>query len=479
MKKIVLWSLAVFFSVLISAAAQDEAFGFGFGGEDQEGFGLGGAAPAVTLGGEVSAGFTGFVKELTDAPEKTALGDIVAGTLFFSAAGSNAEGFISLKLKPVFDGSSPAALDEAYIRGFFGDLEVEAGLRKLTWGKADSMGPLDVINPLDYSDFTSMDDMAAIKIPRPLLHLSYRIGDFTKLEGVFIPWFAGHRLDLEGRWKSGDLAALQRNIITGKLQLPPDVTDGFAAPWTGEPVATMLRRLEPDPQSLQTLEYAQGGVRFTTSIGPADLGAQYFYGSLFQPAYTIVLVPNPNEAMAVYAPFLPALTGVSYNRYHQIGADYAQVIGGFNIRIEAAANITEDLAGDDGGVYNPSILCSLGFDRDLLWGLNLNLLGLGSVRLLNDKVGDPPLDTEGDTDMTGTRIILSLTKNFFRDTLEVRVSGICEIEERDFLIMPALTWTKDDLEVYLAGGIFAGEEAGYFGQFSDNSYIKVGMTYTF
>jgi hypothetical protein len=464
MKKIVLWSLAVFFAVLISAAAQDEEFGFGFGGEDQEGFGLGVAAPAVTLGGEVSAGLTGFVKEFTDAPEKAALGDIVEGNLNFSAAGSNAEGFIGLKLKPVFDGSSlPVALDEAYIKGFFGDLEVEAGQRKLTWGKADSMGPLDVINPLDYSDFTSMDDAAAIKIPRPLLHLSYRLGDFTKLEGVFIPWFEGHRFALGGRWTDGAAAALQQSIAAGQIQLPPGLT-GFEGLY---------------PQNTQSLEYAQGGARFTTSIGPADLGAQYFYGRLFQPAYTIALVPNPDPLTAAYAPFVPALTGVSYNRYHQIGVDYAQVIGGFNVRAEAAANITEDLAGDDGGVYNPSILWSLGFDRDLIWGLNLNLMGLGSVRLFDDKIGDPPLDIEGDTDMTATRIILSLTKNFFRDTLEVRVSGIWEIEERDFLVMPALTWTKDDVEVAVSGGIFAGEEKGYFGQFSDNSYIKVGMTYTF
>jgi hypothetical protein len=42
------------------------------------------------------------------------------------------------------------------------------------------------------------------------------------------------------------------------------------------------------------------------------------------------------------------------------------------------------------------------------------------------------------------RVILGLTKNFLRDTLEVRVSGIWEIGERDFLVMPALTWTRDE-----------------------------------
>jgi hypothetical protein len=61
-----------------------------------------------------------------------------------------ADAVINLKLAPglVYYGEkSPVYVDEAYLRAYFGKFDIEAGLRKLSWGKADSMGPLDVINP--------------------------------------------------------------------------------------------------------------------------------------------------------------------------------------------------------------------------------------------------------------------------------------------------------------------------------------------
>jgi hypothetical protein len=45
--------------------------------------------------------------------------------------------------------------------------------------------------------------------------------------------------------------------------------------------------------------------------------------------------------------------------------------------------------------------------------------------------------------------------------------------------MPAIIWTKNDVELSLRGGIFAGDEDGQFGQYKDNSFIKVGLKYTF
>jgi hypothetical protein len=42
-----------------------------------------------------------------------------------------------------------------------------------------------------------------------------------------------------------------------------------------------------------------------------------------------------------------------------LGVDYGQVLFGFNTRAEFGTNITEDLSGDDGLVYNPAIVWSL------------------------------------------------------------------------------------------------------------------------
>ncbi|MDR0453055.1 MAG: hypothetical protein LBH15_08435, partial [Treponema sp.] len=145
----------------LAAPLRAQDFGFGFdGGEESAassggaGFGglPGGGAIGAAINGEVSASMIGYADDFSDGLGRVKLGDIFSGRLSFSATASVAEGFVSLKLAPgpvYYDGKSPVYADEAYVRAYFGNFDVEAGLRKLTWGKADSFGPLDVINPLD------------------------------------------------------------------------------------------------------------------------------------------------------------------------------------------------------------------------------------------------------------------------------------------------------------------------------------------
>jgi hypothetical protein len=419
-------------------SAQDFGFGDDVAGSSASAVSTG----AVSIGGEVSASMLGFFDDFADGADHTRLGDVFSGKLNFSAETSRAKAVINLKLAPglvYYNEKSPVYIDEGYVAAYFGNIDVEAGLRKLTWGKADSMGPLDVVNPLDYSDLTDVRDTLNLKIARPLLHASLRLGQFSKLEGVFVPNFAPLRFAETGRWAPAQFAALS--------QLPP---------------GNIIR---PDTA---TLAYAQAGLRFTTTIGSSDVGVQYYYGRLTTPAVT----QTPSAT-----PPLPIVT-FAYNPYHQIGVDWAQVIAGLNLRAELAANLTEDLAGDDGAVYNPSLAWSLGFDRDLFAGINLNLQCNETIRLLDGKI-TAPTDIEAASDVTTTRITAQLSKKFLRDELEIKAAAIWEIESGACLIMPSLVWTKDDVAVELSGGIFAGSDEGLFGQFHDNSFVKAGMKYTF
>jgi len=396
------------------------------------------------IGGEASASIISYVKDFSGGMKDVSLGDIFSGFLNFSAGGSIAEGYISLNLEP---SEMPVTLDEAYVRAFFGNFEIEGGLRKLTWGKADSFGVLDVINPLNYSELTDLSDLMNFKIPRPLVRLSFRFGSFSKLEGVFVPVFKPMLSAQEGRWEPAQMRQLRE----------------YEA---GENI-TVNR---PDTS---TLNYAQTGLRFTTTIGSADIGAQYYYGRLTKPALTLITLNPPTIE------FL-------YNPYHQIGIDWAQVLFGFNIRAEFAANITEDLSGDDPSVYNPHLAWSFGFDRNLFWGINLNLQCNQTIRLLDNMILFDQIptmnmywDLEAGSDMTATQIIASLSKLFLRDQLEARATVFWEIEARDFMIVPSLVWTKDAISVELSGGIFAGDSNGQFGQYKDNKFVKVGMSYNF
>jgi len=396
---------------------------------------------AVSIRGEASASLLGYVDDFSDGMDHTRLGDIFSGKLNFFAGTSFADGVINLKLEP---SAQPVSIDEAYVRAFFGGLEIEGGLRKLTWGKADSFGPLDVINPLDYSELTDLSDLMNIKIARPLIHASYRVGSFSKIEGVFVPTFEPLRYATEGRWVPAQMEMLNMLQAMGIPVLKDDTS---------------------------TLDHAQFGARFTTTIGPADFGLQYYYGRLTRPAVKMTLAP-PSP--------IPTAIRFIYNPYHQIGADWAQVLFGFNVRAELAANLTGDFSGDDGSVYNPALLWALGFDRDLVWGINLNFQCNESIRLMNNKIANNQLlDIEAGTDMTSTQIIAALSKKFLRDELEARAAVLYEIEYGDFLIIPSLVWTRDAVSVEFSGGIFGGNKDGQFGQYKDNNFVKVALTYSF
>jgi hypothetical protein len=163
--------------------------------------------------------------------------------------------------------------------------------------------------------------------------------------------------------------------------------------------------------------------------------------------------------------------------------DFARVIAGFNTRAEAALNLTEDLEGDRPDIYNPSVAWSVGFDRDLIAGINVNLQAVETIRLFHDKVGDDPtaVDTEDGKDLTATRLTLILSKKFFRDKLELKATGLWDIEETGLLVMPGIVYSNNDVSVELSGGIFGGEKDSELGQYRyrDNHFVKTILTYSF
>ena len=468
--------------VLLTAGIFAQGFGFG---DDNESVSFNSGLPgnSVKISGEARAELKGFFDDFPSA-ETMQIGNIFSGKLNFSASGSSADAVINLKLSPVFNSAaSPFSIDEAYARVFLGPVNIEGGLRKLSWGRADSFGPLDVINPLDYSDLSALENPQNIKIARPLLHLTWNLNYFTKLEAVFVPWFEGHSFAGQGRWTPGqitsmpdlvtDYVAAMYYINTGGLLSLSDLQKSGIRNQMNEWIYSgAIKGFYPDTSALN---YAQGGLRFSTSLGSSDLGFQYYFGRLPRPAVTFSAGPgffSPPPYDHVETSEINI--NINYNPYHHIGVDYAQVIAGFNIRAEAGANITSDLDGTDGTVYNPALLWSLGFDRNLFAGISLNAQGSGSIRLFNDKTGSSSmLDTEAGKDMTSTRITLVLSKKFFMDELEIKATGLWGIEDGDFLIMPGIYWNRDSVFAELSAGFFGGWKKGELGQYSDNSYIKI------
>ena len=489
-------------------------FGFGDSGSaDSGGFGFGGGRSSglsLNIGGEISAGFSLFYHDFQNAEsfKNIRLGDILSAKLKLFAAASSAQAVVNVKLVPVFDGTSPVEIDEAYLRAFFGPVTVEGGFRILSWGRADTFGPLDVINPLDYSDLTKLTDPLSIKISRPLFRAAWTLGSFSKLEGVFVPLFRGHEFAASGRWIPYALTGMYENVAA---EIQKKATSYLTSIWMANLTTPGILGLLADRESYvrskmeewanslrpedlypdtRTMEYAQAGLRYTTTLGPLDLGFQYFFGCLQRPAVTYSVDDDfltPEDPLTPKDPttnpkikFDAIHINAFYNRYHQVAADFAVVVHGFNIRAEAGANITKDLDGKDGTVENPSIVWSLGFDRDLIWGINVNLQGTGRIRLFQNRLGtNPALECEAGSKLTSSRITGYLSRKFLRDELELKVSGLWGIEDKDFLIMPAVIFSRNDVRAEIAAGFFGGSKKGELGQYRDNSFLKLLLTYKF
>lgn len=496
-------------AVLLAAAllparlsAQD-SFGFGFG--DDASAPAASSPASVSVTGTAEASVLGYFDELDSAAKASdySAGNLFSGSLGFSASASNSEASVGLELDP--SSATPVSLGEAWVKTFWGRLDIEAGLKKLTWGKADSEGPLDAINPLDYSDLTIVDQMER-KIARPLVHATFAAGSFTRVEGVFLPAFKPNSLAYSGRWAPAALSgfsgsmeaaatkaassAVMSLVLSGAL----DPTDAAAVSALRGALETSLTESTADLEEegieyflpdTDSLKYAQYGLRLTTTLGSQDLGFQYFSGNLREPSVSVdsanlfAINLQPTALATSTMTFNPEAVTVSYDRYHQLGADWAAVLAGFNARAEAAVNLTSDLSGDDGSVANPSFLWSVGFDRDLFARINLNAQGSGSVRLMHDKLGASPEDCEGGSEISSTRLITRLSRTFLRDEIEASFTGILGVEDADWLLMPELVWTRGDAAVSARAGFFGGDEEGNLGQYRDNGYATVSMRYNF
>lgn len=394
--------------------------------------GMDGGFTGVVLGGEVRIGTSVFIDDLADH-ETIALGNLASAIFDVEATGANADAFVRFRVsRSILSRDIVGLLDEASLRIHGSAGELQGGLMKLTWGKADSQGPLDVVNPTDFTDLTVTDSLER-KIARPMLRASISPGAMTRIEGVFVPSFAGNAYATEGPWKPAQIAGLDRTLES--FGMGPNAFSALDA-------------------ERPTLRDFQGGFRFTTTTGSLDWGLQYYYGMFADPSI-------------VYAP--PASFSVTHDRFHQAGADFAAVVLGLNVRGEAAAFLTEDQKGDDPAVRDPEARFSLGVDKVLPGGLSFNAQYGGRSLFYADE----------NADRYSSQLTAKASLGFFKDNLVFEATAIWEIEAEDYLVMPAVSYKIGDAAIELAGGIFGGKEEGTLGQFKDSSYIKAGMSYVF
>lgn len=232
-------------------------------------------------------------------------------------------------------------------------------------------------------------------------------------------------------------------------------------------------------------EYGQGGLRVTGSIGQVDLGVSYYYGHYKQPSV------NGAKMASYVANYLATGSGddkfLAYDRKQTFGFEFSTIFWKFNLRGEAAYNLTDDVAGDDPWVHNNSVQWLGGFDIDLpFWDANLNVQETGTYILKNDKIedgiyklADVDYDSEG---YSNNKLVVNFTTSFLNGKLAPEVTALYGFEHKDLVVMPKVTIKPASSFKIIGSGLAmwtADEEKSEFGYWHKNSFIQLGAEVSF
>ncbi|MCR5253745.1 MAG: hypothetical protein K6C98_08540, partial [Treponema sp.] len=426
-------------------------------------------------------------------------------------------------------------IDELTLSAYLENFTLTAGKMKVVWGKGDKLHVLDNFNADDYTDFI-IPDYLDRRISTPMIRgvyavpLNSRTISNVMIEGVYTPIMPVDRFASDGAWKPGKVSKLEgivTNAVSTNLGMKAAAKDITATPYstayiaykndptdatkaaTYAAAATTYQAALSDYLSYLSyssklsssdlypdtnkFEYGQGGLRVTGSIGQVDLGVSYYYGHYKQPSVNFgnyaasVYARAAEEAKTGSATTLYALPELTYDRKQTFGLEFSTIAWKFNLRGEAAYNLTDDVAGDDPWVHNNSIQWLGGFDIDLpFWDANLNVQETGTYILKNGEIEDgiyKTMDVDYDSEgYTNNKVVVNFTTSFLNGKLTPEVTALYGFEHKDLVVMPKVTVKPASSFKIIASGLAMwtyDEEKSEFGTWHKNSFVQLGAEVSF
>ncbi|MBI9100983.1 MAG: hypothetical protein JEY99_01110 [Spirochaetales bacterium] len=359
------------------------------------------------------------------------------------------EGFASFKvddwtLDP--DVAPEEMIDEMYLRYFFSAGYLEAGLKKVEWGKGDGIHVIDNINPLNQSGGI-VPDINEMKDPMNMVKLNLYTGANGLAEFIYIPMFEGYTIADDGRWALVNPADFPNLTIRER---------GGIADFTG-------------------------AIRYTTVLGSMDLGGQYYYGYKPEPGYK---VESEFTGTDPYDPtHYTVSTELVYTRAHLFGLEAGWAAGPFTFRAEAGYWLTEDFKGDQPELYNNSLVCLGGVDFTLP-GTNLffSIQATETYVINYNDLTDTDVDflAAYDDKPTTTNIIPALDLPFGKEKFKLRIGGVYLVEAGGWMATQELFYYPvDDMEISVSGQLFGGEKDSHYKTWKDNGNIALEFKYIF
>lgn len=266
LNKYILFTSALLLGVSGAYADDFDSFGdFGdFGGDSSS------AASVLEVNGSAEADIRAYVdtsdKDNKDGADKVDVRALPNAKLDLKYSGNKSDVELKLKIDEDTIKNHPVdVIDEAVLRGYFGNLTLEAGKMKVVWGKGDKLHVLDNFNADDYSDFI-IPDYLDRRISTPMVRAVYSLPVANmNIEGVYTPLLPVDRFATSGRWTPAQVGALT-GAVTGAAT--NKVAAAFTRYTTATATAGTLNALYADKEAAESAYK-------TAMIAAAAQGAAY------------------------------------------------------------------------------------------------------------------------------------------------------------------------------------------------------------
>ncbi len=304
-------------------------------------------------------------------------------------------------------------LEEATVRGYFGNWVVSGGKIKIVWGKGDKLHVLDNFNANDYTDFI-FPEYIDRRLAEPMFSLAYSAPNASniRLELVATPMMTADRFATSGALVPNAQKELTSTVesivknntvynVNSDLGSGAITIDGFNA------IADASSFSSDDlfENNIKSLKYAQGGARLTGTFSSIDWGFSYYYGHYKQPSANLgKYITTLSENVSKYAATTEGQTYISKTYNSEITTKAAEILtSGITSDASTAATlayqaIVKEYASDlaKQGLFKVE-LPSLDYDRLQTFGFELatviwkfNTRAELAYNLTEDVAGDNP-----------------------------------------------------------------------------------------
>ena len=339
-----------------------------------------------------------------------------------------------------FNDYSVIDLFEAYLKTPFGAGNLSIGKQQTSWGTADGLRVLDVVNPVDLTNFI-MAEQVDSRIPLWMANYQQTLS-WTDLQILWVPDKTHNDYSAEPNWY----------YLTSPRIIPPPAPDGMT-----------VEQHNLDDGSDNLFKGADYGVRLTNVINGWDLTFNYLYHYDDDLIIRSHVTSKNNQPLIIVDP--------AYERSHLLGGSLTFASGDFVYRSEYAYSsdryILTNNPNDTDGVENRhDFSYVLGIDwtgiNDYFFSAQLfqSILSGNTGALVRDKV---------DSNFT-----LNISRNLSNEIWKLEGLYLYNLNDRDSAFRGRIKYSFDDKTAfYLQYENYRGNINGLFGQFREKDRFLI------